>query len=194
MSAVVELISAKEYLEIERKSEVRHEYIDGRMVEKPGSSAKHNSINGNITFVLGSHFRRHSGSVYASAMRIRVPAIGCYMYPDVVAITGKPELEEEELDVLLNPTVIFEVLSDSTANYDRGEKFQHYRTIESLQEYLMVAQNAHRIEHYVFSEATHIGETIHLPSIDCDLPLTEVYFKVEIEHSVTVTDMNGQHL
>lgn len=189
MAAIAELLSPQEYLEIERKSETKHEYIDRRMVEMPGTSEVHSSIIGNVVFTLGTQLRGRSGRVYSSQMRIRIPAVSRYTYPDVVAITDRPELEEDELDVLVNPAVIVEVLSDSTADYDRGEKFQNYRTIDTLQEYLMIYQDSPRIEHYVrqpdgswiFSESTNIGETIHLPSIDCELPLSEVYDDVEFE-------------
>ena len=202
MTAVAELISPQEYLALECKSETKHEYIDGRMIEMPGASEVHNSIVGNVIISLGVQFRGRPGKVYPSALRVRIPTTDRYTYPDVVAITGKPELEEDELDVLLNPAIIIEVLSDSTANYDRGEKFQQYRTIESLQEYLMISQDSHRIEHYVrqpngqwlFSEATNMGETIHLPTIGCELPLTEVYDDVEIEVDTAPSGLNGhQH-
>lgn len=198
MVAVAERISPQEYLELERKSEVRHEYIDGRMVEKIGDSLRHNTITGNLAFTIGTYLRKRSGNVYISAMRIRATATNCYFYPDVLATSGKPELEEDELDVLLDPAVIFEVLSIDSEHFDRGEKFENYRTIESLQEYLMVSQETHHIEHYIrqpdgqwlFSEAMHIGETINLPTIGCDLPLEEVYDGVEIDAEAGA--LNGQ--
>ncbi len=107
--------------------------------------------------------------------------------------------DNDERDILLNPTVIVEVLSDSTEQYDRGEKFQNYRTIETLQEYIMIEQDAHRVEQYVwqsdeqwlFSEATSLDATIHLPSIDCELPLRDVCDKVEISVPTAAPYRNG---
>jgi len=123
MSAVAKLVSPKKYLELERKSEVRHEYIDGRMIEMTGANENHDKITGNIIFVLKGHFRGGSGDAYSSDMRVRIPSTGRYTYPDVVVISDQSVIEEEELDVLLNPAVIFEVLSETTANYDREKNF-----------------------------------------------------------------------
>jgi Uma2 family endonuclease len=117
----------------------------------------------------------------------------------VTVIVDQPLLDDSERDILLNPTVIVEVLSDSTEQYDRGEKFQNYRTIETLQEYILVAQNAHRVEHYVrqrdgkwlFSEATTRDAIIHLPSIACELPLRDVYDKVDVLPSSGSQPLNG---
>lgn len=197
MAAVAELISPEAYLELERKSSIKHEYIDGRMVEMAGSSEVHNTIVGNLIISLGSQLRGRSGKIYPSDMRVRIPATGRYTYPDVVAVVEFPELEEDELDVLVNPAVIVEVLSDSTAHYDRGEKFQHYRTIETLQEYIMISQDRYSVEHYVrqsdgswvFSETINFDDTIHLPTIACALPLSEVYDGVEIDSDTSL--LNG---
>ena len=120
-------------------------------------------------------------------MRVKVSPTGLYTYPDIIALCDKPRFDDEQKDTLLNPTVIIEVLSDSTANYDRGTKFKHYRTLDSLKEYLLMAQDECHIEHYVrqinnqwvLSETNDLQETIDLPSIDCRLALVEVYDKVE---------------
>lgn len=191
--AVAELISPQEYLELERKSLTKHEYIAGRMVEMAGASEEHNTIVSNVIITIGYQLRHRTGKAYPSDMRVRVPATGLYTYPDITVVAEQPLLEDNERDILLNPTIIIEVLSSSTESYDRGEKFQSYRTIDSLREYLMIAQNRHHIEHYVrqadgqwlFSEATALAASIHLPSIDCELPLTDVYDKVNI---VTASD------
>ncbi|MEZ4860524.1 MAG: Uma2 family endonuclease [Caldilineaceae bacterium] len=188
MVAVAELISPQEYLEVERKSQIKHEYISGRMIEMAGATRKHNKIVGNVCFVLIGQLRGRSESVYPSDMRVWIPATNSYTYPDVTVAGDETPLDAEEQDILFNPVIIVEVLSPSTENYDRGEKFQSYRTIETLQEYIMIAQDEHRLEHYVrqsdgqwlFTEAISLTETIHLPSIGCDLPLSEVYDKVEI--------------
>lgn len=200
MAAIAERISPQAYLELERKSETKHEYINGRMVEMPGASRKHNLIVGNIIYIMMSQLRGRAGEAYPSDMRIRVPATGLYTYPDVTVVADKAELEDAANNILLNPTIIFEVLSSATEGYDRGEKFQNYRTIESLQEDIMIAQDAHHVEHFVrqpngqwlFSEANGLAETIHLPSIDSNLPLADVYDKVEIATISDERSLNGR--
>ncbi len=199
MSVVAELISPQEYLELERKSPTKHEYIAGRMIEMAGATKEHNLIVGNVIFLLIGQLRGRPGTVYPSDMRVRIPATGLYTYPDVTVVVDETHLDDDERDILLNPTVIVEILSASTENYDRGEKFQSYRTIETLQEYIMMAQDAHHIEQYVrqpngqwlFSEATNVEETIYLPSINCELPLQDVYDKVEIPAQSALRHRNG---
>ncbi|MEZ4658526.1 MAG: Uma2 family endonuclease [Caldilineaceae bacterium] len=200
MAAIAERISPQEYLELERKSATKHEYINGWMVEIAGASRKHNLIVGNIIYVVMSQLRGRSGEAYPSDMRICVPATGLYTYPDVTVVADKAELEDAANDILLNPTIIFEVLSSATEGYDRGEKFQNYRTVESLQEYVVVAQDTYHVEHFVrqpngqwlFSETSSLNETIHLPSVGCDLPLAEIYNKVEISTGSDNHRMNGR--
>lgn len=197
--AVAELISPQEYLELERKSETKHEYIAGRMIEMAGATKNHNRIVNNTVFILMGQVRQRTGFVYSNDMRVRIPKTNLYTYPDILVVIGEDSFEDDCDDTLLNPTLILEVLSSSTESYDRGEKFQSYRTIDSLQEYIMIAQDSHRVEHYVrqpdgqwlFSEATSLDATIHLPSIDCELPLRDVYDKVEISTSSESHPLNG---
>lgn len=122
-------------------------------------------------------------------MRVKIPAMGLYTYPDVVVVCGKPQFEDEENDTLLNPTVIVEVLSKSTENYDRGRKFENYRRLESLTEYLLIAQDRPYIEHYMrqadnqwlLSETKELQDVIELPTIECKLALADVYDKVDFQ-------------
>jgi Uma2 family endonuclease len=127
-------------------------------------------------------------------MRVKVSLTGLYTYPDVVVVCGEIRFEDVDNDTLLNPTVIVEVLSASTEAYDRGEKFAHYRRLESLQEYVLVAQDKVRIEHYVrqgsqwvLSEASTLDETVHLAAIDCNMVLRDVYDKVQFAGSDEAT-------
>jgi Uma2 family endonuclease len=127
-------------------------------------------------------------------MRVKVSLTGLYTYPDVVVVCGEIRFEDVDNDTLLNPTVIVEVLSASTEAYDRGEKFEHYRRLESLQEYLLVAQDKVRIKHYVrqgaqwiLSEASTLDDTVHLAAIDCDVVLRDVYDKVQFAGSDEAT-------
>ena len=113
-------------------------------------------------------------------MRVKVTATGLYTYPDVVVVCGSPHFEDRQRDTLLNPTVIIEILSPSTETYDRGGKFDHYSSLASLTDYLLVGQDGPAIDHYVrqedgkwlLSRYRSLGETAHIASIDCDLPLT----------------------
>jgi len=120
-------------------------------------------------------------------MRVKVDPSGLYTYPDIVVVCDKPEFEDKYVDTLLNPQVIIEVLSETTESYDRGKKFEHYRRLESLTDYLLVSQDEAHIEHFtknadghwVLCEATGLDTAIELPTIDCRLALKDVYAKVE---------------
>ena len=127
-------------------------------------------------------------TTYPSDMRVKVSPTGLYTYPDVTVVCGEARFEDNQQDTLLNPTLIVEVLSESTEAYDRGGKFAHYRKLTSLMEYVLITQTKPHIEHYVrqpdnqwlLSEADSVPDTIHLPSIECHLALAEVYDKVDI--------------
>ncbi len=120
-------------------------------------------------------------------MRIFVPETGLYTYPDLVVVCGEPKFKDNVFDTLLNPVLLIEVLSESTESYDRGKKFQHYRSIESLQEYVLVSQDEARIEKYVkqgdsfwiLSEAVGLESEIEFSSIECGIALSEVYDKID---------------
>ena len=180
-------MTAAQYLELERKAEIKSEYLCGRMYARSGASRRHSLIGGNLHREISSQFRNRNCEVHAADMRVKVNPSGMYTYPDVVAVCGEARFEDEHVDTLLNPTVIIEVLSDSTEAYDRGEKFAQYRRIESLREYVLVAQNKIRIEHYrregeewILSEISKLG-TLHLASIDCDLKVAAMYEKVQFD-------------
>src|SRR5437667_7846427 len=132
-------LSPEEYLALERKAPVRSEYLDGDMVAMSGGSREHNLIVTNIVRELSNQLKGRPCEVYPSNMRVKVSATGLYTYPDVV-VCGKPQFEDANVDTLTNPTLIAEVLSDSTEAYDREAKFGHYRKIDSLLEYLLVSQ------------------------------------------------------
>src|SRR5206468_6291774 len=117
------------------------EYINGQIYAMSGASREHNLIVVNLIRELSSQLRGRPCEVYASDMRVKVRPTGMYTYPDVVAVCGEPRFEDEQVDTLVNPAVIVEVLSPSTEAYDRGQKFAHYRKLESLTEYVLVAQN-----------------------------------------------------
>jgi Uma2 family endonuclease len=177
----------EEYLTLERKAEYKSEYVNGEIFAMSGASERHNVIVLNIGASLHAQFRHRPCRVYASDMRVKVSQTGLYTYPDIVALCGEPQFDDAQKDTLLNPAVIIEVLSPSTEAYDRGGKFEHYRKLASLAEYLLVSQEKPHLEQYVrqpdnlwlLSEASSLQNTVHLPSIDCSLSVADVYEKVE---------------
>ncbi len=183
-------ISAEEYLERERaKTEERHEFIDGWVIPVTGASYPHNLIVSNINRALGNQLLDTECRATTNDLRVALPSAGKYAYPDVVVVCGDPELDEEHLDMLYNPRLLVETLSPTTEDYDRGEKFARYRQLDSLQEYLLVAQDRPHVEHYVrqddeswrFTETDGLDAEIDLPSLDASLPLSEIYLDVSFE-------------
>jgi Uma2 family endonuclease len=185
-----EPMSVDEYLEWERaQTEERHEYIDGWVVQVSGASLEHNIIVSNFSLILGTQLQDTDCRALTNDLRVALPSVEKYAYPDVVVYCGEPELEEDHPDMLYNPTVIVETLSPTTEGYDRGEKFARYRQLDSLREYLLVAQARPHVEHYVrqddgswrFTESDDLDTDITCPSLDVTLPLTEVYLDVSFD-------------
>lgn len=179
--------SPQEYLKLERKAEYKSEYFAGEIFAMSGASEEHNLIVGNVFAALHTQFRGRPCKVYASDMRVKVSKTGLYTYPDVVAVCEEAQLEDDQLDTLLNPTVLIEVLSKSTEAYDRGDKAGHYRKLPSLAEYLLISQDKPHVEHYVrqsdnrwlLSEASELHDIVTLPAVGCTLSLADVYDKVD---------------
>jgi Uma2 family endonuclease len=188
MSAIPQTkLTPEEYLTLERNSEERHEYFGGEIFAMSGAKRNHNKITTNLSGLVWQHLKGKNCENYSSDMRVFVPETGLYTYPDLIVVCGEPKFQDEVFDTLLNPVLLIEVLSDSTEGYDRGKKFQHYRSIESLQEYVLVAQDEARIEKYVksgagfwvLSDAVGLDAEIKFDSIDCIIALREVYDKVD---------------
>ncbi len=187
MSAVrQQTMTVAEYLAFERASEEKHEYLNGEIFLMAGATGNHNVVQINTAASLHAQLRKRPCITYGSDMRVRVDDSGLYTYPDISVVCDPPEFEGEDQDTLLNPTLIIEVLSPSTESYDRGRKFQHYRTLASLQEYVLVAQDSAHIERYLrqpgdewlLADATGLDARIELASIGCTLALADVYEKV----------------
>jgi Uma2 family endonuclease len=140
--------TAEDDLAAERASETRSEYFAGQILAMTGASRADNVIAGNSHGLVWTQLRGRPCEAYIGDMRVKVNTSGGYTYPDVVVVCGEPRFEDEHVDTLLNPTLIVEVLSPSTERYDRGRKLEHYRRIPSLAEYVLVAQDARRIEWY----------------------------------------------
>jgi len=179
-------LSAAEYLAHERAAETKSEYYAGELFAMTGASRRHNRLVINLAHLLTAHLWNRDCDVFANDMRVRVPATDSYVYPDVVAVCGEPRFEDAELDTLLNPTLLVEVLSPSTADYDRGGKLEIYRTIESLAEVLILAQDRAHAEHWVrqpdghwlFEEAGSTEGVLRLESVGCELKLADAYHRV----------------
>ena len=186
MSAVPEpYLTPEEYLSIERKAEHKSEYSDGEMYAMSGASREHNRITVNLVRVVGNQLQGRPCEPFGADMRVRIPVIRRYVYPDLTVVCGEAEFEDDELDVLMNPVLVVEVLSPSTENYDRSTKFNWYRRIESLQEYVLVSQQMPRVERFVkrpegwlFSDVDGLEATVRLESIDCTLALSDIYDRV----------------
>ena len=126
-------VSPQEYLVIEREATYKSEYFNGEMFAMAGASRRwHNLLVTNIVGEIRQQLKGRQCNIYANDMRVRIPSTGLYTYPDVIVVCGEEQFEDDELDTLLNPTLIIEVLSKSTAGYDKGEKFAHYRQLDSL--------------------------------------------------------------
>src|SRR2546426_2804470 len=179
-------ISPQEYLRLERQAEYKSEYLNGEIFAMSGASRKHNLLTTNIRSSLNQQLRGRPCEVYASEMRVKVNATGLYTYPDVVVVCGEPRLEDEYFDTLLNPTVLIEVLSKSTERYDRIAKSSYYRTLDSLAEHLLVAQDEIRLEQYsrqpdgqwLLLDYRTLSDVAELRSIGSSLRLRDVYEKV----------------
>jgi Uma2 family endonuclease len=179
-----EPVAAEQYLQREREHEGRHEYIDGWLVDMTAAASwSHSAITSNLDREIGLRLKETECRTASRDIIVPFPETDRYAYPDLVVVCGEPTLDPERSDLLYDPTVIVEVLSPSTESYDRGEKFARYRQLDSLREYLLVAQARPHVEHYVrqedgswrFTEATALDTEITCPSLDATLPLTEIY-------------------
>lgn len=180
-----------EYLEFERKSDIKHEFLNGRVWAMAGASWEHNQIVMAASALLFSQLRGKSCTVNPSDQRLKVMKTGLNTYPDISIVCGEPVFAGNEFDTITNPTVIIEILSPSTEAYDRGDKFQHFREIETLQEYLLISQDKARIEGYrkqtdgrwLLIDVVGLDNSYELSSIDCTLALSDVYENVTFPHS-----------
>jgi Uma2 family endonuclease len=181
------LLTPEQYLEIERKAEYKSEYLNGEMFAMSGASRAHNLLATNVTAILRPQLRNRGCEIYASDMRVHIPATGLYTYPDIVVACGQPQFLDGNVDTLLNPTFLAEVLSPSTEAYDLGRKFEYYRKLESLSQYLVVAQDRLNANLYTKRDGdwflrgfNSMEDTLDLHSIGCKLTLADVYEDVTL--------------
>ncbi len=179
-------LTPEEYLALERRAKIKSEYWQGELYAMAGASTNHTIIGANALAELVMQLKGRPCTAHTSDMRVKVARADLYTYPDVTIVCGKAKFEDRHEDTLLNPTVIIEVLSPSTEAYDRGAKFELYRMLESLSDYLLVSQERPTIEHYTRQPddqwllATYKGldAVAAIPSIGCELRLADVYDKV----------------
>jgi Uma2 family endonuclease len=179
--------SPQEYLELEVNSEIRHEYINGLIIPMTGGTPNHNQLAGNFYAMLNFALKRQPYQVFVTDQRLWIPSRKIHTYPDIMVVKTPLEYEEGRKDTLVNPVMIAEVLSKSTKGYDRDEKFAAYRTIPTLQEYILIDQYTMHIEQYfktdnnqwIFSEFTDGNINLNLASISCQMTLSDIYDKVD---------------
>ena len=179
-------VSAEEYLALDRAAEFRSELLDGEIVAMSGGSMRHSVLQVNLGGELRAALHGTPCQAFSNDLRVRV-STRTYTYPDLTVACGKPMLADGRQDVLLNPKVIFEILSPSTERYDRGIKLQHYRSIESLEDYILVAQDQIRIEQYTRGEGAiwtlrdyaSADDNLAIPSIGVSLPVARIYERIE---------------
>ena len=190
MAAVVKpRISIDDYLTLDSKSEYKIEFFDGEVFMMAGASARHNLISSGFNFALFSRIRDKGCFVFPGDMRLMVEEASVYTYPDLIVVCGKPQYADTVPETLLNPTMIVEILSASTEQYDRGRKLQRYRRIESLQEYVLVSQSAYHVQCFsrqaeggwLLNDVIGSEANLTLPSLDCQIALDEIYQQVQFE-------------
>ncbi|AMR28220.1 hypothetical protein A0257_14755 [Hymenobacter psoromatis] len=184
-------VSPADYLRLEREAEYKHEYFDGEIRAMAGAEPVHNEINYNFNQVLGPHLRRRGCKGYMGDQRVQTKSQAGYLYPDTVVACGPEFSDKGRPQSLLNPVFIAEVLSASTQDKDRGEKFMLYRQIPSLRHYLLLSSQAVHAELYsldergrwVLTETRELSAVLDLEALDCQLPLATVYEGVALVSS-----------
>jgi Uma2 family endonuclease len=180
-------LTEAEYLALERAAATKSEFYDGEMFAMAGGTRRHSTICVNLAAEFANRLREHRCQPFNADLRIKAEATGLYTYPDLSVVCGEDLHVDQEMDTLTNPTLIVEVLSDSTEGYDRGKKFEHYRQIPSLKEYLLVSQTEPRIEQFIrqpgnewlLREASGLNASLTLPSLEISISLAEVFRNVK---------------
>jgi len=194
MSALAKpIITTADYLALERAAATKSEFCDGEIFAMAGTSKNHARIVMNFSRELSNLLKGRKCEPFANNLRVKVEASGLYTYPDLLVVCDDAQFEDAHLDTLLNPTLIIEVLSDSTEQYDRVKKFDFYRALPSLQEYVLVSQAAPRVEQFlrtpeaewIYRVATDPAASVQFPSIDCQIAISEIYDRVEFPPDLT---------
>lgn len=182
-------VSPEEYLAVERESDTKSEYFDGVVYAMTGASINHIRVVTNLAVELATQLRGRRCDVLTNEMKVRLQDSRKFFYPDVTVLCGDPQFHDKRTDIILNPVLVIEVLSPSTEAFDRGAKFQAYQTLDSLNEYVLVAQDKAVIEQFVrradgkwtYAAAIGLESSLLLPSVECTLNLNAVYDKVDFD-------------
>jgi Uncharacterized protein conserved in cyanobacteria len=183
ISALKRYVSEDEYLAIEDTAEEKHEYFAGQIYDMAGSSPEHSLLSSNVIQTVGPLARPNGCTVYTSDLRVRVSSTGLYTYPDATVISGELVTTNHRPPAAINPTMIVEVLSESTHDYDRGEKWRHYQAIESLSDYLIIWQDRPIVEHYsrrseeswTYRMVEGFDRSLHVETLGGAIPLSDIY-------------------
>ena len=182
------LLTPEEYISAEQKATLKSEYLSGEIVAMSGVSSHHSLITVNTSTGLYNQLVGQGFRVFASDMRVGIDSGDSYLYPDVSVVCDKPRFEDAVLDTLLNPIIVIEVLSPSTEAFDRGEKAERYKKLESLKEYILISQDRLSVEHYTVEEGiwsvkelNDLNDTLRLTSVDAELSLQQLYRFIEFE-------------
>jgi len=181
------IYTAEEYLELELAAETRSEYRNGDIIPMTGGTPNHNDISGNLYILLKSALKGKDYRIFYADQRLRIPAVNLYTYPDVMVVPKPLELQTGRRDTVVNPCFIAEVLSKSTQNYDRSEKFAAYRTIPTFQEYLLVDQHRVHVEHHVktavnqwlFSEYDDPSVILSFKAFEVQIQIADLYENID---------------
>lgn len=184
-------ITPEEYLEIERQAEYKSEYYNGEMFALAGAGFSHNVILSNLAIFLGNQLKGKNCFQFINDMRLYIHAYSLYTYPDIMIICDDVKFLDDKKDTVLNPLLIIEVLSKSTESYDRGKKFEFYRSIPSLKEYIMVSSDRPLIEVYskdeknqwFLTDEKNLKSSKQIYSLNIQIPLKEIYLKVNFENA-----------
>ncbi len=179
----------EDYLSREETSLVKHEYINGEIIEMTGGTPNHNEICLNLATTLKSKLRGQNAKIYMTDLRLWIPAYQVYTYPDIMVIKGQPILVENRQDTITNSSLIIEVLSKSTKNYDQGDKFDYYCSLATFQEYILVNQYQYQVKHYtkqtdqqwLITTYNSQDDSFSLISFNCEVKLSEIYDEITFD-------------
>jgi len=190
----------EEYLTLEEAAEDKSEYLDGEIIPMTGGSTNHNQISGNLYIALSLALKKQNYRIFMGDVRLWMPKKRFYTYPDVMVILGKPEYYNNRKDTVINPQVIIEVLSKSTKNYDRSDKFQFYQTLPTFQEYILIDQSRIYVEQYCklankrwsYSQYDEEDTALVFDFFKVEVPLADMYEKVDFEAENEPEDSAGE--
>ncbi len=183
------IYTPEEYLEFERESDSRHEFLDSEIYAMAGESLSHSRVCMNLAREVGNKLKRTNCEALSPNMKVRTSTASLFSYPDLTIVCGEPQFHDRKKDVLTNPKVVFEVLSPSTADYDRTTKFLRYRMGNAtLTDYILVSQDRCFVEHFtkhtdgswIYKSLNQLSDILRIETIDCELSLEEIYDRVEL--------------